>query len=270
MRSVRVVTDGGADLPESLAESLGITVVHGGIHFGDDAWDGSVEEFWRRVASGGPAPSTSPPGVDALAEAFADDLPVCAIHVSAELSRTEALAKQAAAASDRIHVVDSRSLSVGTGLVAMVTAQAADLDMDFEYVKRLARHLVDEVHVHAVIEDVGYLRRGGRAGLIDAHAKGDARQVIAVKGHAIPIRQAKDRRAAIGELLHHVADHARHGIERWAVGHGAAPDVEEFVAEVQKVAGSEPAFVVPLGPAVGTHAGPGALVVGFLERVPEP
>jgi DegV family protein with EDD domain len=269
MASARVVTDGAADLPQAIAEGLGIHVAHGPIHFGEEAWDGPVEDFWRRVRSDGPAPSTAPPTLDDLAAAFVDELPVCAVHVSAELSRTESLAKQAAAGQEeRVHVVDSRSLSVGTGLVAMVLAQAADLDVEYDAIKRLARELVNEVHVYAVIEDVGYLLRGGRAGLVDAKAKSDARQVIAVRGHAIPIRQVKDRRAAIRELLHHVSDHARHGIERWAVGHGDAADVDDFTAQVAKTVKSDPAFVVTLGPAVGTHAGPDALVVGFVERVP--
>jgi len=266
--TARVVTDGGADLPGDIAESLGIRVVRGAIRFGEEPWQGSVEDFWRCVRSGGPPPTTSPPSVEALADAYADPGPVVAVHVSAQLSRTEESAKQAAGGTDRVHVVDSRSLSVGTGLVAMVLAQAADVDVDVNALHGLARQLVDEIHVHALIEDVAYLMRGGRAGLVDRDAKADRRQVIAVRGHAIPIRQVKDRRGAMRELLRHVRDHAQHGIEHWAVGHGDARDVEEFTAELRESLHSEPAFVVPLGPAVGTHAGPGALVVGFLERRP--
>ena len=52
MGAVRVVTDGAADLPPSLATSLGITTVRGGIRFGDEPWDGTVEDFWQRVAHG--------------------------------------------------------------------------------------------------------------------------------------------------------------------------------------------------------------------------
>jgi fatty acid-binding protein DegV len=70
----------------------------------------------------------------------------------------------------RGHVVDSRSLSVGTGLVTAAVARAATGGADFAPVKRLARRLVDEVHIHAAIDDVDYLLRGGRAGLVDAHA----------------------------------------------------------------------------------------------------
>lgn len=264
MSSVLIVTDGGADLPDGVAESLGIRVVRGPVHLNGSDWHGTLDEFWGMVRAGDRAPSTAPPGREAFAEAFAGTDPVCAVLVSSELSRTVEHAKAAAGGDGLIHVVDSRSLSVGTGLIATALARAAVLDADLEQLKRLARRLVDEVHVHAVIDDVDYLLRGGRAGLIDARAKPGSRYVVAVKGHVIPLERAKDRQGAIRRLLDHLADHLPHGIEHWAVGHGAAADVDEFTDRVQQRLGRPPEFVVPLGPSVGTHAGPGALVVGFL------
>lgn len=266
MSPVRIVTDGAADLPEGMAEALGIRVVRGPVHLNGSDWRGSVEEFWRVVHTGQQAPSTGPPGREAFTEAFAGPDPVCAVLVSSELSRTVEHAKAAAGENQRIHVVDSRSLSVGTGLVATALARAAAADVGFEPVKHLARRLVDEVHLHAVIEDVGYLLRGGRAGLVDAHAKPGSRYVVAVKGHVIPLERAKDRHGAIRHLLDHLADHQGHGIEHWAVGHGDAADADEFTGRVEKRLARPPEFVVPLGPSVGAHAGPGALVLGFLAR----
>ncbi|MCA1845640.1 MAG: DegV family protein, partial [Actinobacteria bacterium] len=143
---------------------------------------------------------------------------------------------------------------------------AAAVDADFDHMKRLARQLVDDVHLHAVIEDVDYLLRGGRAGLVDAHAKRGSRYVVAVKGHVIPLDRAKDRAGAIRRLLDHLDDPSPRGIGHWALGHGAAADVDEFTTRVEERLGRPPEFVVPLGPSVGAHAGPGALVVGFLTR----
>ena len=264
MGAVRIVTDGAADLPDEAVESFGIRVVRGPVHIDGVGWHGSPDEFWRAVRAGGPAPSTGPPSPEAFGDAFAGDDPVCAVLVSSELSRTVEHAKQAVHSDERVHVVDSRSLSVGTGLVALVLARAAASDADFESVKGLARRLVDEVHVHAVIDDVEYLLRGGRAGLIDAHAKPGSHYVVAVKGHVIPLERAKDRNSAIRHLLDHGADHQRHGIGYWAVGHGGAGDVDDFTDRVQQRFDRPPEFVVPLGPNVGAHAGPGALVLGFL------
>jgi DegV family protein with EDD domain len=266
MSPVRIVTDGAADLPEGIAESLGIRVVRGPVHLDGSDWHGAIDDFWRAVRGGDPVPSTGPPGREAFTEVFAGPDPVCAVLVSSELSRTVEHAKAAAGDSQTVHVVDSRSLSVGTGLIALALARAATVDSELEQVKRLARRLVDEVHLHAVIEDVEYLLRGGRAGLVDAHAKRGSRYVVAVKGHVIPLERAKDRNGAIRHLMAHLVEHQAHGIEHWAVGHGAADDVDEFTDRVEKRLGRPPEFVVPLGPSVGAHAGPGALVLGFLAR----
>lgn len=267
MSTVRVVTDGAADLPAEIAEQLGIRVVAGAVRFGERVFEGDAAAFWRELRGGAAVPSTAPPGVPALCDAFAGDGPVLAVHVSAELSRTEEHARAAAAAvSNPVHVVDSRSLSVGTGLVAMVAAQASDVDVEFDELQRLARSLVERVHVHAVIEAVDYLVRGGRAGLLDAsEARHGPRQLLAVKGHAIPMRRVKDRRRAIGELLDHIAhNHAGHGVQHWAVAHGDAADVDDTVERARQVFRTQPTFVTLLGPSVGTHAGPDALVLGVL------
>ncbi|MFN2607163.1 MAG: DegV family protein [Acidimicrobiales bacterium] len=266
---VRIVTDGGADLPDAIGGPLGIVTVHGDVWLGDQRWQGSTEEFWAAVRAGRGTPSTSPPTTDALAAAFAGQTPVCALHVAGELSRTVQHANDAAGRGGRVHVVDSRSLSVGTGLlVAMVAAEAAQVDVGFDALRRLTRDLVDRVHVYAVIDDVDHLRRGGRAGLVAAATRARHRQVIAVRGHAIPLEQHRDREHAVADLLRHVADHARAGVDSWAVGHGDAADADAFTDRARSVLTDDPAYVTLLGPAVGTHAGPDALVLGFVSPNP--
>jgi hypothetical protein len=42
------------------------------------------------------------------------------------------------------------------------------------------------------------------------------------------------------------------------------------VDRLARILGGQPAFVVPLGPPVGTHAGPNALVAGFLSTQKQP
>lgn len=262
---LRIVTDGAADLPPETAAALGIHVVPPTVRFGEQVWGGTVEDFWRRVRAGG-GPTTAPPSPDALAAAYAGDRPVCAIHVSSELSRTFEHASEAAARGGcPVHVVDSRSLSVGTALVA---AAATSLEAGFDDLAPLVADLVDRVHVHAVIEDAAHLIRGGRAGLVEVTtARPGMRHVMAVQGHAVLLRQHRDRRRAVHDLLEHIEhNHLRHGVERWAVGHGDATDIHVFVDEAQKLFGTPPAWVTLLGPSVGSHTGPGALVLGHLSR----
>ncbi|HKN50276.1 MAG TPA: DegV family protein, partial [Actinomycetota bacterium] len=144
---VRIVSDGGTDLPPDMAQGLGIQLVRGEVHMGTGVWHGSAEDFWEAVRAG-QVPSTSAPAAHTLAGVYAGMDPVCAIHVSGELSRTVEHAKDAARGSGgRVHVVDSRSLSVGAGLVAVTAARAAQADLDLGHLKPAVRTMVDQVHV---------------------------------------------------------------------------------------------------------------------------
>ena len=264
MAAVGIVTDGGADLPAAVADALGIRRVQGEVRIGTEPWQGSLPEFWEAIRAGRGTPSTSPPSTEAIAATFERADAVCSVHVSAELSRAFEHAR-AAAAGRQVHVVDSRSMSAGTGLVAIVTAQAAATDVAFEGIGRVALRVAERAHVYALIDDIEYLRRGGRAGLVTAPAKGPNHHVLAVRGHAIPLGQHRTREGAIRDVLRHLAEQARHGVESWAVSHGDASDVEAFVERVRDVLPGDAAYITLMGTLVGTHLGPDALVVGFLS-----
>jgi DegV family protein with EDD domain len=265
MSALRIVTDGAADLPPDVAATLGIEIVRGPVHCDGSEWFGSSAEFWRQVADG-MRTSTGPPSVDDFTRAFAGRDPVYAVLVSAELSRTVEHAERATESGGPVCIVDSRSLSVGTGLVAVEAAQVARDAADLSHLKLLLARLVDQVHLYAVIENVDYLVRGGRTGLVAPPGRAGWRRLLAVKGHVIPLEEVHHRRKAVDVLLRHVCEHASHGVGEWAVGHGGAADVDEFVDKAQRVLGGFPRFVVPLGPPMGTHAGPDALVLGFLAE----
>jgi DegV family protein with EDD domain len=270
MGGLRVVTDAAADVPDELAAQLGITVVSGRVRFGATPWVGTHAEFWRRVRTEGPAPVTSPPSVQDFSDVFVGEGPVLAVHVSGELSTTVDHARAAAVAAQAggvaVTVVDSRSVSVGTGLVAVGAAEAAGEDVDADDVVQVAERLAGQVHVHAVIADVDFLVRGGRAGLIERPNRRRHCQVLAVQGHAITLGQHRDPGSARRHLLDHLEEHGGRGVDRWALAHAGAPELETLVARIAELFDSAPAFVVPLDPTVGTHTGPGAVVVAHVAR----
>jgi DegV family protein with EDD domain len=237
------------------------------VRFSDAVFDGDAGLFWQTVRDArGVSPTTSAPTVAHLADAYRSNGPVIAVHVSGELSSTLEHAQQAATETGGdVHVIDSRSVSVGVGLIAIAAAEAVRVGMAPGEVLELVRGLVLRVHVHGVIDDADYLRRSGRTGLIDRHtARRTPRHVVAVQGHAIPLRQFRERRQAINYLLEHLVEHARHGIDRWALAHADAADVDAVVGQVTDRFGSPPAFVALVGPTVGAHVGPDALIVGFV------
>lgn len=263
----RVVTDGAADLPEDLAASAGISVIRGQVRHGDQLWHGDTGRFWAELQRIRALPTTEAPSVEQLAAAYAGNEPVLAVHVSRELSRTVDHAEQAASAvGTGVRVVDSRSLSVGTGLVALAAAEAARAGAGPERLGAVVDAWVDQLHVHGLIDDAQLLVHGGRAGLVAARVgRRNHRHVVAVKGHVIPIGQVRHRSEALRMLIDHVREHAVGGVSRWAVGHGDAPDIDELVGRLAGLFGCGPSYVTLLGAPVGSHLGPRSLVVGFFS-----
>ena len=136
MARIRVVTDSACDLSAELAAERNLTIVPLSIRFGSEEFvDGSTlttDEFWARCAASRVLPETSAPSPGAFQEAFlaaaADGYDgVLCISLSSEVSATyQAAVAAAKAVSDQIPVrtIDSRSLTMGLGLIVLDAADA--------------------------------------------------------------------------------------------------------------------------------------------------
>src|SRR5579864_4233706 len=137
MAGIRVVTDSACDMPAELADELGIEIVPLTIRFGSeelvDRQDLTTSGFWERCARSPVLPETAAPSPGAfeavfrrLAEKGADGI-VC-VNISSRLSATMQAAQVAAGAvgdAVPVRVVDSRSASMGQGLLALAAARMA-------------------------------------------------------------------------------------------------------------------------------------------------
>ena len=94
--AVKIITDSSADLPDQLAEEMGITVIPLYVRFGDevhrDRVDITEDEFYRRLEHDPVHPSTIQPTPQDFAEIYqrlvtgADG--IVSIHISGKLSGT--------------------------------------------------------------------------------------------------------------------------------------------------------------------------------------
>lgn len=272
---MRVVVDGAVDVPLSDGR---ITSVPARVFKDESDWSGSSEEFWAQLREDPVGWSTAAPSRADLAEAYAGTEPVLAVHVSAELSAT--LEHARAAAGDAmagggsttggaaqpgsggapVSICDSRSLSVGSGLVA--SQVLAEDPRSLEDALRQARSLVGHVHTYGLIDQVDYLIRSGRVALLaGTHLRSKRHYLLAIRGHAIPLGDCRNRAKAFDSLLEHVRSTAPHGVGAWALSHGASSDVEELAGRATRTLGRAPEFVMLLDPTVGIHVGPDAVVV---------
>jgi DegV family protein with EDD domain len=191
---------------------------------------------------------------------------ICVVALSSDLSATmqsAVLAARAVEGEIPIEVVDSRSVTMGQGLIAVAAARAAREGAPLADVAARARSLVDRTQVWGALDTLENLRKGGRIG----GAKAMLASVLSIKP-IIEVRSGKveeggkqrTRSKALAFLVEKVR--AAGPLESLAVMHADTEDVGELVARLQPLAPGE-IIVGDIGPVVGTHAGRGTIGVVF-------
>lgn len=284
-QAVAVVTDSGADYPADLALQLGLSAVPVRVSFGSEEFldkvSMSADEFHRRLQSSAVLPKTSQPPPGDFRRQFETRLShhreLVYVGISRALSGTLQAGESAASrvAPERIRVVDSGHASCGQALLAIAAAEAAARGASAAEVVAEVEALRPRVQTWAVTRDVSFAVRGGR---IPAWAG----RLVAALG-LTPIARARPNgrlavagalaggpRAAPERFARHLLkrlDPAR----RWRllVGHvDCAIDAAALEHRLCAALQAESLGVVEVGPAVGAHAGTGALVVGLLDLGP--
>ncbi len=275
---VRIVTDSACDLPQSVADELGIEIVPLTIRIDGteyvDRLDLSPAEFWAKCAASPTLPETAAPApgqFETVYRQLAADgaTSIVTVSLSGALSATMQSAELAArSVADLIPVtvIDSRSVTLGLGaIVASCARLAADGATHDEIVAHAHDH-AGRTHVWGALDTLDNLKKGGRIG----GAKALLASALAIK----PIIEVRDgkveqggkqrtRSKALAFLVDKVA--AVDGLDRLFVANADCRDVDEFVAMLRPHVAGE-IVVGDIGPVVGSHAGRGTIGVAFFTR----
>ncbi len=259
---VRIVTDSACDLPEAACSELGIEVVPLTIRFGErefvDRKQLSTEAFWRELQSSSVLPETAAPSVGVFEETFrrlADDGAdgIVCINLSAKLSATMQSAQVAAKA-------------MGIGNLVMYAARRAQDGASVEDIVREVEDRRDRQRVFATLDTLEFLRKGGRIGGAQALLGSmlSIKPVISVIDGAVePAGRVRTRSKALRFLLDQIPDGK---VESISVLHAMAPELDEFMAQLEpKVPGAE-VVIGTIGPVVGVHTGPRVIGIAYIER----
>ena len=277
--AVHIITDSSCDLSEEAVAELGITVVPLEIRFGMQSFTDRVElstaDFWKRCRTSDDLPSTAAPSPGAFADAYqraadggASDVVV--ITLSSDLSATIEAAQQAASEPPSgltCHVVDSRSVSAGLGLLVIAAAELAAEGADGSQVADAVRAAAQRIRVHAALDTLENLRKGGRIGAAQSLLGSvlSIKPLITVTGGRVePAGKQRTRTRALAHLVDLVAAEGPN-ISQIAVMHADCDDVDDFAARIAPLTGAEPKVML-IGPVVGAHAGVGTIGVVFITK----
>ena len=273
--SIRIVTDSSCDLPQNVADALGIVIVPLSIRFGDDEFIDrttiTTDRFWQLCSSSKELPQTAAPSPGQFQEAFKDlkaqgATGIVVISLSSSLSFTMQSAVNAAKEVQGeidVRVVDSRNASLGVGLIAVECAERARSGASIDDIEQLANSLVPRTHVFGALDTLENLRKGGRIG----GAKAMLGTALSVKplievrnGEVEEAGKQRTRGKALAALIETLRNAGT--VERLGVLHAQCPDIDDFVAKVREVYPGD-IMIGDIGAVIGTHAGQGTIGIAF-------
>lgn len=169
---IALVCDSTADIPDALVDQYHINVVPNILMVeGKSYTDGrdiTREEFYQRLPGWRDLPTTGTASAGEYELLFEKLLSngaqrILSIHAASNLSGICNAAQVAANAFDnRVTVIDSQQLSMGTGFQVLAAAEAIQRSEPFESVIEIIHDVRRRVRVFAMLDTLEFVRRSGR------------------------------------------------------------------------------------------------------------
>ncbi|MBI64868.1 MAG: hypothetical protein CMG64_01045 [Candidatus Marinimicrobia bacterium] len=280
--SIAIVTDSGADIPEEFLKDVHVVPVK--YSFGRqqhiDRVTQTTREFYEQMAVDSNHPKTSQPVPRDFKKTYnfisSHYSSILSIHLSSAVSGTYQSALNASKSLKhmQLNVFDSKTASVGLGLLVMHAIELKQEGKTFnEIVYRLNQKML-KTKIFLVIDDLNYIVRGGR---LPSKVKTISnifrlRPVLTVK---------KSGKMTLGGILYGKSNMMKkfsHFINKkinsknkynMIVAHANCKSKgENLLNNILSEHGHNinNSYLVELSGGLGSHAGPGALVVGFQKQ----
>jgi len=278
---IRLIVDSTADLSEQAVKAYDAQVMPMSIRFGEEVYLDGVTitnaQFYEKLEQAQVLPTTSQLNPTQYEEVFkgakaAGDEVICLV-LSSGLSGTyqSALIGKDLADYDGIYIVDTKSATIGSAMLADRAAKMIRSGMKAADIANELENLVSRLRVIAMVDTLKYLKMGGRISATTAFVGGvlNICPMIALnaEGKLNTIGKVKGKAAAKKWLLERVAEA---DVDTGLPMGFAHIRNEEAMGSLKELAlkqtGGKEAVCVEIGSTIGTHLGPGALAVAWFEK----
>ena len=279
---IRILTDSASDILPAEAEQLGVTVIPLNVTLEDgtvlrDGVDMTPSAYYEILAGCRKLPTTSQPSPELFenfflkAAAAGDE--VIGIFLSHALSGTYQCAKLAAdmANVDNVLFVDSGHVCLSEALLVRLAVQLRDSGKTAGQIAAILEHAKEHLHLVAAIDDLKYLRKGGRLPAAVAVAGGmlGIKPLITIQdGKVAMAGKARGLPGAYVALFKKVEEMG--GINPAfpaLAGYTVSPrEVTPIQTYLRDNLQQEDLLVRQIGCVIGTHAGPGAFGIAFFDK----
>jgi len=282
-QSIALVTDSGADIPQSLRDKFQIHLIPLNIHLdGHHFLDRNCfdpDEFYNTLASLKDYPRTSFPAKqlieDKIRHLSSHYDQVIVISLSQVLSGIHNAFASIAQKLDNVHVINSCLSSGAQGLLVVKAAELIESGLDVDTIKSKLEEQKGKIFFFAMVNDVDSLVRSGR---ISKLAGGVAR-FSHIKpifgfdpaGKAVLCSQAFSEKGALSKLItlvNHVQEQEGMTLDRYCIVHaGIKEKAKEYSSLTHEGLKQEAAFIEPVSTAVGLHGGKGCVAIAAMMKI---
>jgi DegV family protein with EDD domain len=286
-RPVAVVCDSSADLADAVLDRHHIALVPLQVIFGEqvlrDRLELRPEEFYRRLRNSKELPTTSQPAPADFARAFrnardeAEEAVV--VLVSSGLSGTykSAMASLKVSGLSGVYLVDSRSASLGLGLLGLRAAELAESGWKAAQIAAELERLRGQSGMFMAVDTYDNLIRSGRVSRGKAWLGGllDVKPILTLngEGRVVPVDRVRGRDQVVPRMLQLLDRELapRPKTVRFGIVHADAPEAAERLRTAIVAAYRPKDVFVSLATGVlGTHVGIGATAVFYQVEDPSP
>ena len=282
---IKIFSDSTCDLSPELIEKYDIGIIPLYVRLGEDEYlDGvniTPDDIYKWSDQTEKTPTTAAPSVtdimNILQKYDADDYIIFTISASMSACYSNCmLAAEELAMEDHIHVINSKNLSTGIGLLIIEAAQMAEKGESAADIADYIEKLIPRVRASFVVDTLTYLYRGGRCSGVAAYF-GNALKLhprIAVvdggmrpenKYRGLPMKYISDYVKDMEEALKSCK------AERVFITHsGCSVElvimVKDYLTKMERFG---EILETRAGSVVSSHCGPGTLGVLFIDKEQE-
>ena len=276
----RIIVDSTADLMPEYKER--VSVVPLTVHFGDQEYIDGVtidhKMFYEKLVESDVLPTTSQATPDSFMKEFdkvkeAGESAVV-ITLASNFSGTYQSAVIAAEDYDNIYIVDSTSCAMGSGILVELAFKLLDSGMSAEEIAKTLEEEKKKIIIVALVDTLEYLKKGGRVSKTVAFAGAvlNIKPVLSVTDGEINML-GKARGSKMGNNLLVQEIEKAGGVDFTKpvlLGYSGISDalLLKYIEDSRHIweGNLDEVRYTTVGSVIGTHVGPGAVVVAFFKK----
>ena len=273
----KILTDSTADLPESWTQEhdvqvLGLTIQLDGQTYETVGSDKLTSEQLLAKMESGSKPTTSQINVGQFEDVFRqyaqEGTAVLYVAFASALSGTyqSAVMAREMVLEDYpeaiITILDTKAASMGEGLLVMKAVEARAAGQSLEQTADLLQSLVPRVKTYFLVDDLNHLMRGGRiskaAALMGSLVNIKPINALTADGSLDSVAKVRGKKKAQAEVVRMTLETISEPLV--VIAYAGDKEVAENVREQLLASGQvTEVLILPLGPVISTHTGPGTL-----------